>query len=122
MKRRLTPDELRDVFTRCTARAATWQEVDLLKDHVEALGLEIVDLRAKARPAPAELDPQQRWMADHPDEVAKYEGKLVAVHATHGIIRASTDYDYLVSWLDAHKVPDGEVVIEFIRPRSVRKP
>lgn len=63
----------------------------------------------------AQPDPQQQWMLEHPEEVAKHRGRLVAVHATRGIIRSSESYEDLVSWLDAQKVPDTEVVIDFIR-------
>ena len=57
MKRRLSPDKLRDIFTKCTAKDATWQEVDLLKDHVDALEEEI----AASRRAYGHL------VANHPD-------------------------------------------------------
>lgn len=64
MKRRLSPDELRDVFTKCTAKDDTWQEADLLKDHVEALEAEIVRLKNALRGA-TEMSMWAHARADH---------------------------------------------------------
>ena len=48
MRRRLSPDELRDVFTKCTAAMGRdWPDVDRLKDHVEALEGEIAELKTR---------------------------------------------------------------------------
>jgi hypothetical protein len=48
VRRRLLPDALRDILTKCTAKDASWQEVDLLKDHLEALEAEIAELSGRS--------------------------------------------------------------------------
>ena len=64
---------------------------------------------------PAYPDAQQQWMSSHPGEVMKHRGKHIAVHATKGIVASAVTYGELLDQLGAQKIPDDEVVIEFVR-------
>lgn len=52
------------------------------------------DDRVELRPeSELEPDPIGDWMDTHPDEVAKYSGKRIAVHSTRGIVASGDTYE-----------------------------
>lgn len=71
----------------------------------EALGAEI-----------AKLDPHQKWMQEHQDEVNTWKGRFIAIHPERGIVALDTTYGRLCDTLDMMQIPDSEVVIEWVRP------
>jgi chromosome segregation ATPase len=79
-------------------------------------GDEPQEVKAQQATTP-ELDAQQRWMSEHPEEIEKHRGKHVAVHAVNGIVASNASYAQLIDELEAEKIPDNQVVIEYIPHR-----
>lgn len=61
---------------------------------------------------PAVEDFMEVWKREHPEEVEKYTGKMVAWHPVHGIVDYANNLEDLIDKLrQTRKYPEGELAL-----------